>query len=377
MKIAIDCREVLNPEAGIVSGIPEYIDGLTRVLLRSDIQNEWFLFFRADYPREAAAEILALNKKSQAIFLPYQRGNFWINHWQATTAIRSIRPDVTLFPAGQVPLGWRGRSVVTAHDLAIYDHPEWFPDRGFGRWLSTKFIVPHGFRRADKIIAVSEATKKDLVRIFKIKPEKIFVVYPAVTVPEVSESSVELVREKFQLPQKYFLCLGTIEPRKNFSLAVRATKILSDQGADVCLAIAGKRGWKWQETLEEINKANVDKKIISELGYISQEEKLALLAGAEALIFPSLHEGFGLPVLEAMTLGVPVITTQVGALPEVGGLAVYFVPDNNPTELVETMSEITIGVTREKMIVTGEEQAKKFDWGKAAEKVFTILSENK
>jgi len=375
MKIAIDCREILNPAAGIVSGIPEYIDGLTRALLQNDRQNEWIIFFREDYPRDLAEKILSLNQKARVIFLPYQRGNFFINHWQAATAMRSVKPDIMLFPAGQVPLGWRGQSIVTAHDLAIYDHPEWFPKQNFSRWLSTKFFVPRGFRQADKIITVSEATKKDLIRHFKIKPEKISVVYPAVTVPTVNKVTTEEIRKKFNLPEKYFLCLGTIEPRKNFSLAIRATKILSDQGVYIHLAIAGKRGWKWQETIKEIETVNQNKKIISELGYVSADEKYALLSGAQALIFPSLYEGFGLPVLEAMSLGVPVITTRVGSLPEVGGGAVRFVSINESNELVQAMQEANNGEVRNNLIKSGLEQTTNFSWTKTAEKIFAVLLE--
>jgi len=372
MRLALDCREILNPTAGIVSGIPEYIDGITRAFLQNDTENNWLLFFRADYPQEKVQEFLALNPRAKAICLPFTRGSFWVNHFLSARKIMIERPDILFAPTGQLPFGWFGCAVIVVHDLAIYNHPEWFPG-GFSRWFSTKISVPFSFYRAKKIIAISEATKKDLMRLFKIDERKIFVVQPAVLLPENILPINEDLRSKFNLPEKYFLCLGTIEPRKNFSLAIQATKILSDQGANIHLVIAGKRGWKWSATVAEIEKANQNKKIIHELGYVSVEEKYALLAGAQALIFPSLYEGFGLPPLEAMKLGVPVITTASGGLPEACGSAARYVSTNNSDELARAMVEMTDEENRNDYIKKGKNWSEKFTWQKTAEEIIKIF----
>lgn len=368
MKIAIDCRYILDPANGQFGGISEYTDGLVRAMLKEKTNAKFILFFSNKYSGNLTAEKFG----ATIIRVPAEKGNFFFNHLSFPRLVASFHPDIFFAPHGQLPLGWRGKAVVTVHDLAIFDHPEWFPG-GFSHWFSTKLIVPTSIRRADKIIAVSEVTKKDLIRHFKIRPEKISVVYPAITIPTVNKITIEEIRKKFNLPEKYFFCLGTIEPRKNFSLAIQATKILSDQDIDVHLVLVGKRGWKWQETIEEIEKANQNKKIISELGYISTDEKYALLVGAQALIFPSFYEGFGLPALEAMTVGVPVITTDVEALHEVCDQAAQFVSTDEPYQLSVAIKDIYDKEKRNKLIDLGENQAAKFSWEKTAKKILKIF----
>jgi alpha-1,3-rhamnosyl/mannosyltransferase len=165
------------------------------------------------------------------------------------------------------------------------------------------------------------------------------------------------------------LCLGTIEPRKNFILAARAIKILREKFPDVKLLIAGGRGWKFSETVREF-----DPGFVEELGFVSLEQKAELLAGAQALVFPSLYEGFGLPPLEAMKLGVPVITTRSGALPEVCGEAASYVSINDPAELAQVMEKMFDEKLRTEYIEKGLKQAEKFSWKKSAEEILKNVS---
>lgn len=355
MKIAIDCRYILDPVAGQFGGISEYTDGVARALLKLKTNDEFILFFSEKYPEEKIKEFAA---RARVARVPVGRGNFFFNHFSFPQLVRSHHPDIFFSPHGQFPLGWRGRAIITVHDLAIYDHPEWFPG-GFSRWFSTKFVVPRSFRRAEKIITVSEATKKDLIRLFQLPVEGVSVVYSAVTVSEASPKRTD----------NYFLCLGTIEPRKNFILAARAIKIFHQKFPDYRLLIAGKRGWKYEATVKEFVGAD----FIKEIGYVSPEEKFSLLAGARALVFPSLYEGFGLPPLEAMTLGVPVITTAVGALPEVCGAAARYVPTDDPTELVRAMEEMIDEKTRRAYIEKGVARIKDFSWPNTAEEILKIF----
>ena len=386
MKIAIDCRYILDPTNGQFGVISEYIDGLARALFDLKTNVEFVLFFSDKYTGDLAVE----KPRVRVIRVPSKKGNFFFNHFSFPKIVAGHKPDIFFSPHGQLPLGYRSRAIITVHDLAIYDHPEWFPG-GFSRWFSTKIVVPRSLCQAEKIIAVSEATKKDIIRLFGIDKGKIFVIYPAVNVPAVNKIINEEIRQKFSLPEKYFLCLGTIEPRKNLSLAIRATKILSDQSVDIHLVIAGKRGWKWQTTIEEIDKANQDKKIVSEFGYVSLEEKFVLLAGATALVFPSSYEGFGLPPLEAMKIGIPVITTAVGSLSEVCGRVARYVSVDDPQELARAMLEIScpqnsgdptsLGLEgyghrySTDLVEQGFEQVVKFSWDKTAGAIIKILSE--
>ncbi|MFH1089620.1 MAG: glycosyltransferase family 1 protein [Candidatus Uhrbacteria bacterium] len=376
MYLAIDCREILSPARGSYAGIPHYVDGVTRGFLEF-APTDWqiVLFFRPDVSLEIIQALQSLRSDVKIILVPRFRSIFFLNHFIFSYLILKNKSDLFFAPAGQLPLGFIGRAVVVVHDLAIYDHPEWFPDNGFVRWFSTKIVVPLSFFRAKKIITISEATKKDLIRHFKIKEEKIFVVHPAVSIPKIIPVLTDELRQKFDLLGRYFLCLGTIEPRKNFFMAVKAAKILCEGGVEFRLVIVGKRGWKWQATVEEIKRVNQSKKIINELGYVSQEEKLALLAGAEALVFPSLYEGFGLPPLEAMKIGTPIITTAVGSLPEACGSAARYVSGTDPEELALAMKEMADLETRKDYIERGKQWSEKFTWKKTIEKILLVLKE--
>ncbi|HBR80449.1 MAG: mannosyltransferase B-like protein [Candidatus Uhrbacteria bacterium GW2011_GWE2_45_35] len=354
MRIIIDCRYILDPPNGQFGGISEYADGLIRALLDLKTGNEFVLFFSEKY----SGDLAVARGGVEVVRVPVKRGSFFFNHFVFPRLVRLSRPDIFFAPQGQLPLGWRGRAVVTVHDLAIFGHPEWFPG-GFSRWFSTKLVVPWSLRRAEKIIAVSEATKKDLMRLFKIPDEKIFIVYPDVVVSEHVENG----------SSDYFLCLGTIEPRKNFLLAAQAIKILREKFPEAKLLIVGGRGWKFAETIKEF-----DPEFVEELGFVSCEQKFSLLAKAQALVFPSLYEGFGLPPLEAMKLGVPVITTRAGALPEVCGEAARYVSINDPVELARAMEEMFAENLRAGYIERGLKQAEKFSWKKSAEEILNILS---
>lgn len=364
MIFAIDCRHILDPSNGQFGGISEYTDGLVRALLGLDTDDVFVLFFSDKY----SGDLISERPGVKIVQVPARRGNFFFNHFVFPGLVASRRPDVFFAPYGQLPLGWRGRAVITVHDLAIYDHPEWFPG-GFSRWFSTKFVVPRSLQRAEKIVSVSEATKRDMVRFFKISSEKISAVYPAAAVMSLRHNNSDRWFCGTTTYDKYFLCLGTIEPRKNFILAARAMKIFHKQFPDYRLLVVGKRGWKFKETINEFIGAD----FIKEIGYVSPEEKYTLLTGARALIFTSLYEGFGLPPLEAMTLGTPVITTSAGALPEVCGQAVRYVSADDPAELVRAMSEMVDEKTRQFYIERGKIQAENFNWEKTAKKILEIL----
>jgi len=365
MTFAIDCRYILDPANGQFGGISEYTDGVVRALLKLKTNNEFVLFFSEKYPEEKIKEFAS---RATVVRVPVGRGNFFFNHFSFPRLVRSYRPDIFFAPHGQLPLGWRGKAVITVHDLAIYDHPEWFPG-GFSRWFSTKIVVPRSLRRAEKIISVSEVTKKDLIRLFNIPIEKISVVYPAAAINDFLQDRSDRPYLEETVFAPYFLCLGTIEPRKNFILAARAMKIFHQKFSDYKLLVVGKRGWKFEETINEFAGAD----FIKEVGYVSPEEKFSLLAGARALIFPSLYEGFGLPPLEAMAIGVPVITTRVGSLFEVCEEAARYVSTDNPAGLARAMEEMVDEKARQSYIEKGLEQAKLFSWQKTAEEILKIF----
>lgn len=265
---------------------------------------------------------------------------------------------------------------MTVHDTAIYDHPEWFSEEQAQAW-STRFCVPWSIKRADALIAVSQDTASRLSAFFPAAEKKTYVIYEGVELGHQKEVSQT---DRFPFDRDYILFLGTIEPRKNLPNAFLAFQHFlqghPEQKGKLRFIVAGKKGWNVEESVqaaEDVNRA-VGEKMIEWLGPVTEEEKWYLLSRAACVLFPSWHEGFGLPILEAMSVGTPVITTQCGAIPEVGGDAVIYVePDD-----LEMMSfaiaqcvlvpEGTFALREE-----GYRRATSFSWEETAKKTIALL----
>ncbi|MBI4598678.1 glycosyltransferase family 4 protein [Candidatus Uhrbacteria bacterium] len=317
MRIAVDARWMLNPAGGAFAGIPHYVDGVVRALLKEGGNHTFVLFVRDNIPQTVLDRLRSLHPTVDIRIEPYRRGSLWNNHFGFAKRVRETKADVLFAPAGQLPLGFRDKAVVTLHDFAIYRHPEWFPDRGLGRFFSMCVVVPWTMQRASGFISVSEFTKREAMDLFRISEKKIRIIPPVVEPSANISPLTQETWERFGLPGKYFLMVGTIEPRKNMAFAVQAFDRLLEtvDDPDFRLAIVGKRGWKYEPTIAEI--ARVNRKwqergrgeVVRELGYVTAEEKWALISGAQALLFPSLYEGFGIPVAEALSIGTRVIST--------------------------------------------------------------------
>lgn len=381
MHIAIDGRYLLQPNgSGEGAGVGHYVLGIIRALMTQKSTHQFTIFVPSfDTPSRIREWLHATDPSVSLSIVPSPRIPFLSRHLVFSRQIAMVHPDLFFAPHGQLPLGYRGRSLVTIHDAAIYRHPEWFPDKGFGRWLSTQVIVPNSLKNASRIIAVSESTKRDLADCLKIAPDKVSVVYPAVDIGSFSE----IQRDNIQDESVYFLTLGTLEPRKNFSLAVKAfercLELHPEWKGKVTLRMVGKRGWKYEElikNIEQVNKKYGDDSYlpIQEQGYVSAEEKMNLLRGATALLYPSLYEGFGMPVLEAMGQGMPVITTRLTSLPEVGGEAVLYVDSDDVQTMVEYMIRLVEDqVFRDEYRQRGLERSKLFSWEKTGKETIGLF----
>ncbi len=373
MNIAIDCRNILNPGRGEFAGIGHYVRHLVRHLLRQDEENRYTLFFDDRATKGLMAETIGSHPKAAAKVLPFCKYKKYLPyayaHHLVASAIARERADVFHAPSGSLPMGYAGASVITVHDLAIYLHPEWFPG---GQLFARRIVVPSGVRRARRIIAVSRSTKRDLQRIFSTPSEKISVIHEGV--PPAPKASGD--KRSSVIPDKqYFLFLGTIEPRKNVDGLARAYETLVRRfpklADGVDLVIAGERGWKSERTfarIEEFNKTHGGGgPRIRTLGYVSAEDKAALMAHALAFVFPSFYEGFGLPVLEAMSLGAPVIASNLSSLPEVTGRAALLVDPRDEAELALAMKHLLEDPKkREELARKGHERSLEFRWEKAA-----------
>lgn len=374
MRIAIDCRPIVSSGKGEMAGIGHYARFLVRHLLRIDEENSYVLLFDADAGREAVGEALGSSRNAEVRtlapsrirrFLPYAYA-----HRYVPTVVSAARADLYHGTTGSLPLGWRGRGVVTVHDLAIYAHPEWFPG---GQFFSRRVVVPASVRRAARVIAVSHFTKREVQRVFGVPAERIAVVHEGVEPPAPGFREASLPQG---LKAPYLLHVGTIEPRKNIEGLVEAYALLAERHPALVgtteLVLAGGRGWKSEKAFAAIDRANrrfgTSGPRVRVLGYVSEAEKNALLAQALVSVFPSRHEGFGLPVLEAMSFGTPVITSDVTAMTEIAGRgAALLVSPERPSDLALAMRHLLEDARRRADLGRrGLERSTDFRWDKTA-----------
>lgn len=370
MRIGIDCRTILNPGKGEQAGVGHYTYYLIKHLLQLDKKNEYILFF--DYRVTKTAEFKQKNVLVKYFpfseykkFLPFSYSHMLISAFLARAKL-----DIYHSPANVIPYTYSGPSVITVHDLAIYKHPEWFPG---GQKFSTRFLLPKSLHKAKKIIAVSEATKRDIMRLFKISSAKIQVIYEGVF-REKSKVSFDTLKRKYGLADNYILFLGTIEPRKNLVglISVYAELIKQKRFSSYQLVLAGAKGWKEGEVFKTIRRLKLEDKV-RYLGYVAHQDKIGLLANATVFIFPSYYEGFGLPILEAMEMGTPVITSNTSSIPEVAEGAALLINPNQEKEIIKALVKLLGSASwRKKLSQSGIKKAKQFSWAKCARETLDI-----
>lgn len=274
------------------------------------------------------------------------------------------RADVLHYPANIGPLARQRGVVLTVHDLSFMHHPEWFRT---GRALYYRQAARRSIRRATRIIADSEATAEDVVRFTDTPRDRIDVVPLGVSpiFQPASGQARAAVRAKYGLPERFFLYVGTLEPRKNLPRLVAAwSRVADDIPQD--LVLAGRRGWKTRA----IEKALADSPHAARVhrpGFIAQEDLPAALSAADAFVWPSLFEGFGLPPLEAMACGAPVLTSAVSSLPEVAGGAALLVEPEDVDALAQALHALATDPAKRAILCqAGERRAQAFTWARTA-----------
>ncbi len=385
MRIAIDCRTILNPAFGEGAGVGHYVYYLVKNLLRLDQKNEYVLFFDDRLAPVAARGFTANAPNAEAVFFPFGKFKKYLplaySHFLVAAAIAKKHPDLFHLPAGALPLALRGvPAVATVHDLAIYAHPEWFPKQDF----SVKVTFPKTLANARRLIAVSGATADDLVKRFQIPARKISTIYPGVEItdralygsPAAPIEFSDLAR-RYKLKKPYFLYLGTLDPRKNVKLLVEAFVAAWNRSQAVRgfeLIIAGKPGWSDGGALAAAEKAGlITKGGVRAIGYVDQAHKRRLVLAARAFFLPSLAEGFGLPALEAMSLGVPVVLSDIPVFRETAGQAALFADPVAPESFAAAIVKIAEDENfRQRLAKLGPEQVKKYSWETAARQTIEV-----
>ncbi len=383
MRIGIDARTILNPERGEAIGAGHYAYQLIRHLLEIDKENEYVLFFDFRVREKDVKKFSKANVKIK--FYPFSDYKKYLpgaySEILGTATLMREKLDVlhTTSPLSRIPSTYSGKTIVTIYDLAVMKVPDAFPVLARTK---TKAMLSMAISKADKLIAVSASTKKDLCEIFKCAENKVQVIYSGFD-KRLSEKSVlsreeVLTRYSLGMEDKYLLFLGTIEPLKNITRLFEAFVLFKKsfqakaKNFNYKLVMAGKRGWLATEYKQLAKDLDIEKDVIF-TGYIVGDDLAPLFAQADFFVMPSLYEGFGTTVLEAFATGVPVISSDVSSIPEIAGDAAMLVNPLDTKEIADAMfqfseSEELKNNYREK----SKKQVEKFNWEKTAQETLAL-----
>lgn len=355
MRIALDCRTVTSPKTGDRT----YALSLSRALAASAGEDELFLY---TWERTTLTEHPQRNVHS--VLLPA-----W-PRWTWTPIafprdLRARRMDLAhvqylVPPVAPCPV------VTTIHDVAFRRFPKLFPLK---HRLLLNWLIPMAVRQAAAILTGSEATRNDLVELFGAAPESVHVTpYAADEAyrPMRRRDAVDAVRRHLGVPVPYILSVGVLQPRKNLPRLVRAYNRIAAR-VPHRLVLVGKEGWAPEELRAAVAETPVGREVIF-TGYVADADLPALYAAADLFVYPSLYEGFGLPPLEAMACGAPVITSRVSSLPEVAGDAAVLIDPTSETELSDAMLELLGDPGRRRELSErGLARAEQFSWSRTAQ----------
>lgn len=273
-------------------------------------------------------------------------------------------PDFVLPPT-------HARTLLTIHDLTFLVEPA-CAEPNLRRYLSE--AVPRSLRRADLIVVDSKATANDLGRLYGIPSRRVRLLYPAVDerFRPMQAAETAPVRERLRLPDRFLLFVGTLEPRKNLVRLLQAFTLVAVDNPDLNLVIAGRRGWLYDEIFAAVERSNARERVHF-LDFVADDDLPALYNLAEAFVYPSLYEGFGFPVLEALACGTPVITAKVASLPEVAGSAAIMV---DPLEVEDIAAGIRAVLANPTPLrAAGPPQAATFRWEQTGQALVAIYRE--
>jgi glycosyltransferase involved in cell wall biosynthesis len=284
--------------------------------------------------------------------------------------------DFLLSTANSIPLLSPVPTGVFIHDLFPLDHPEWFPD---ATATVNEKTIPRAVRNSRLVLANSEATRRDIIRHFQVDGAKV-VVTPLAggnEIERLTESQIDRTKlSSLGIPfARYILTLSTIEPRKNLGRLVEAfARLKADpELSDLGLVVAGSKGWKYDEALAKVDELSLGESV-KLVGYVEDKELPLLFGASEFYICPSVSEGFGMPLVEAMAAGAPVLSSDGGALPEVGGNAVRYFDPLSVDSIAEAMKEaIWASGQRSEWVNAGLDQAALFDWHKTAKATVSAI----
>lgn len=358
MRIGIDGNEA-NVEKKV--GVSNYVFELIHYFHTKTDTSTQFVIYLKDKPRH---DFPLPDKHFQYRIV---KGDFlWSQLFLPIYLYLKKEMDVFFSPAHYAPRFCPVPTVVTIHDLSFFYYPDEFLKKDL---YQLKNWTQYSIEKANKIIAVSKNTKKDVMNYYHIPKNKIEVIYNG-----FSDAIPPPLRGGISPHQKpYILYVGTIQPRKNLDTLITAFHLLLKEKSDYSLVIAGKKGWLYEKIFDHVKILNLEDKIIF-TGYISDEEKATLYENASLFVLPSLYEGFGIPILEAMNSGCPVISSLSSSLPEIGGDACLYFDPKNPKELKEKMIHVIENSEfRKELVKKGKERVQLFSWQKCGQETLQVI----
>ncbi|HEX3099445.1 MAG TPA: glycosyltransferase family 1 protein [Patescibacteria group bacterium] len=368
--IAVDLRSLHTAE---FSGVESFAVNVLEQLLAADTDNIYHLFYNG-FTKKQFEYFHFVNAEYKQTRIPNRLLNLSLKLFGYPKLEKLIGQCNVLFMPNwnMLAVGPNTKVVLTVHDLSPQLLPQYYNLKARAwHWFIN---IPKLIKRADKLIAVSEFTKLSLVEKLHIAPDKITVA-PLGVDHENFHANLKVdrlreVRNHYNLPGDFVLFVGTVEPRKNLARLVEAMEQLNEP---IALVIAGRLGWKYSALLKQIEQSPKRRSIIL-LGYVPEADKPYLMKLARVFAYPSMYEGFGLPVLEAMAVGTPVLTSNVSSLPEVAGDAALLINPYNSTEIAEGIKRLHLDKPlREHYITKGLERSKQFTWEKCASIVKSVI----
>jgi glycosyltransferase involved in cell wall biosynthesis len=344
------------------TGTENYARRLIEALLAAGGDRRFRLYFRESPP---AGLFSASLPDAELRVIPFPR--LWTHMRLSYELLRRPRPDVLFVPAHVLPLAHPLPTVVTVHDLGYRYFPDAHPraQRLYLDW-STRFSA----RGATHVIADSQATRADLSSLYGIAAEKITVVYPG-RAETLAPADADRVRARYGLPAEYLLHVGTLQPRKNLGRLIQAAGALRARWPRLELVLAGRPGWMAEPILAQAREQPDRVRI---LDYVPEADLAGLYSGAQVFVFPSLYEGFGFPVLEAMACGTPVVCSNTSSLPEVAGEAALTVDPADTGALAAAVGRVLDDPSlRAALVAKGKAQVQRFSWARAAAETMQVL----
>lgn len=375
MKIGIDARPLSRRRAGIGN----YVYGLIQFLLQMDPQHDYFLYSNREIsvPVELADPLFHRQIEKAFCWCP---GSLWILCRGSNMAQRD-KLDILWMTSPVLPLQVPSQvfTIITVYDLVWLRLPETM--KYYVLWVY-RTLAERAIRKADMIVVISRSTGNDLVRFLGISSDKIVLVYPGISErykPQDPLAAAKYISAKYDVPARYLAAVGTVEPRKNLRLLVEVLCILKKTGRLECpLLIAGAKGWKNSGLYKEVQEAGLTQDEIRFLGYLPDEDLPYFYGGAQLFLFPSHYEGFGLPPLEAMACGTPVIASNSPSMPEVLGDSAIL---ESPTDahgfasaVVRVLAEEDL---RRKMHIAGIRRSAEFCWANSVQHLLQALEAKK